>query len=135
MVLENKYINKKRKKMTNSPSYLWPGGLEAHSTLACSFLSLFALGRAELSSHFLSRASAWAGPEPQRPRFPLPCSLTQGPACQPYLSPPVRSRVGLQLGEIRLRPIFFELIRKSCFSIKMHKYPTLHLSILIFSIY
>jgi hypothetical protein len=47
MVLENKYIYKKREeKKKNQLTFLpvRPGGLEAHSTLACSLLSLFALG-------------------------------------------------------------------------------------------
>jgi hypothetical protein len=39
-------------------------------------------------------------------------SLMAGPRCQPCLPPLIRSQAGLQPGEIRLRPIFFGLIRK-----------------------
>jgi hypothetical protein len=39
-------------------------------------------------------------------------SLMAGPRCQPRLPPLIRSRAGLQTDEIRLRPIFFGLIRK-----------------------
>jgi hypothetical protein len=40
------------------------------------------------------------------------------PACQPYLPSLVRSRVGLQLDGICLRPIFYGLIRKPCAPIR-----------------
>jgi hypothetical protein len=66
-------MRKEKKKEKRKALPVRPGGLEARFALACSLLSLFALGRAELSRRFPVSSCArvgWPRDQP-RPRVPL----------------------------------------------------------------
>jgi hypothetical protein len=131
--------------MNNSPFFpLRPGGLCKLRRPVSLLPLLFLLGPPEAgrAAHslpvgplFLSLPRS-RGPAQEAaaaaPSFLV--SLMAGPRCQPRLPPPIRSRAGLQTGEIRLCPIFFGLIHKPCSPIRCMNNLRCILSVLIFSI-